>query len=229
MAVFQLQKEIVFPHPSLAEKDGLLAIGGDLSIERLILAYTYGIFPWYNPGDPVLWWSPDPRCVLFPEKFKVSKSLKKIISKNFFKVKFDNKFREVIINCSCVNRKGQKGTWITNDMIEAYYNLYESGFAHSVEVYIEDNLVGGLYGVSIGKVFFGESMFSKVPNASKVALYFLVEKLKTQKYNIIDVQQTTLHLLSLGAEEICREEFQKILKNSITKQGNLLSEHSETI
>ncbi|MCD6111942.1 MAG: leucyl/phenylalanyl-tRNA--protein transferase [Bacteroidales bacterium] len=222
MPVYQLIKEIIFPLPEYAETNGLLAIGGDLCSERLLLAYSNGIFPWYSKDEPILWWSPDPRLVLLPENFKVSKSLRLLIKKNLFTVKFDTNFFEVIKKCADVVRTGQDDTWITNEMIDAYTNLHNLGFAHSVETYYNDKLVGGLYGISIGKAFFGESMYHTTTDASKVALFFLVEKLKKWNFDFIDAQMKTSHLISLGAKEISRKEYLELLKNSLkskTKKG----------
>lgn len=222
MPVYQLIKEIIFPLPEYAETNGLLAIGGDLCSERLLLAYSNGIFPWYSKDEPILWWSPDPRLVLLPENFKVSKSLRLLIKKNLFTVKFDTNFFEVIKKCADVVRTGQDDTWITNEMIDAYTNLHNLGFAHSVETYYNDKLVGGLYGISLGKAFFGESMFHTMTDASKVALFFLVEKLKKWNFDFIDAQMKTSHLISLGAKEISRKEYLELLKNSLkskTKKG----------
>jgi leucyl/phenylalanyl-tRNA---protein transferase len=204
-----LSDELWFPAAEFGSRDGLLAMGGDLSVERLILAYRSGIFPWYNEGEPILWWSPDPRMILFPKKFKVSKSLSKIIQKNEFSITFNTAFSDVIKNCAAIEREGQADTWITNDMVGVYQKLYELGHAHSVEVWKDDKLVGGLYGIDLPdqKVYCGESMFSKENNASKVAFYYLVEKLRANEYTIIDCQVYTQHLESLGAEEIPRIEF----------------------
>ena len=215
MSVYLLSDELIFPDPELSNEDGLLAVGGDLSVERLLLAYSNGIFPWYSKEPPILWWSPDPRMVLFPEKMKISKSLKSIINKNKFQVKFDVDFEKVIKCCADVRRKNEESTWITDDMINAYVNLHLEGFAHSVEAYYNGELVGGLYGVSLGKAFFGESMFHYMNDASKVALYLLVEKLKSLKFEFIDVQQDTKHLKSLGAELISRKVFLSILQKSL--------------
>lgn len=213
MPVYQLpDNDLIFPHPSLANPDGLLAVGGDLSPERLILAYSNGIFPWFSEGEPLLWWSPDPRAVLFPEKFKRHKSLRLLVQSNRFEVTFDKDFRNVIRECSKVERKGQEGTWITKNMIEAYVKLHEMGIAHSVETWEKGKLAGGLYGVMLGKVFFGESMFHKKSNASKVAFWYLIEKLIAMDVKVIDVQQDTQHLRSLGAELIPRSEFLNMLK-----------------
>lgn len=211
-----LSEQIEFPEPSQANLDGLLAIGGDLSVERLILAYKSGIFPWYVDGQPILWWSPDPRMVLFPEKFKISKSLQKKISDDKLKVTFNQDFSEVIKNCSVIKRAGQRGTWITEAMKEAYMELHRHGHVKSVEVWNNGKLVGGLYGIDLPKkkIFCGESMFSKESSASKVGFYHLIEYLKSQDYKLIDCQVYTSHLESLGAEEISRFEFLEILQGS---------------
>jgi len=204
-----LPHELWFPSVSLANPDGLLAIGGDLSVERLTLAYHSGIFPWFNEGDPILWWSPDPRMVLFPEKLKVSKSLRRVIQKNIFHCTWNQEFLEVMRQCATIERKGQPGTWINEEMVAAYEKLHKEGHAYSVEVWKDDDLVGGLYGIDLPekKVFCGESMFSKESDSSKVALHFLVERLKKENYVLIDCQVYNDHLASLGAEEISREEF----------------------
>lgn len=215
MPVFQLSTEIIFPNPELARKDGLLAFGGDLSEERLITAYSLGIFPWYSEGSPILWWSPDPRLILAPEELKVSRSLRKVINKGIFRVAMNTAFEQVIRNCAEVPREGQGGTWITEDMIDAYIRLYKSGYAHSVESWHEGELMGGLYGIILGKAFFGESMFSKGSNASKVAFAWLVERLKEQGFKLIDCQVTTGHLISLGAREVQRKKFLKLLKEAL--------------
>ncbi len=208
-----LSSKLWFPSVSEASKEGLLALGGDLSVERLLLAYRSGIFPWFEDNQPILWWSPDPRMVLFPDKLKVSKSLKKVIASESFQVTFNERFLEVINQCASVKRKGQGGTWITTEMISAYQNLYTKGHAKSVEVWKEGKLVGGIYGIDLPerKVFCGESMFSKESNASKVGFYTLVKKLKEKKYKIIDCQVFTSHLHSLGAEEISRKDFMELL------------------
>lgn len=208
-----LSSEIYFPPVSEANTDGILAIGGDLSPERLILAYKSGIFPWFKDGEPIIWWSPNPRTVLFFEELKISKSMQTILNRNSFKVSFNTNFREVISNCQKAKRNGQNGTWITNEMIEAYCKLNELGIAKSIEVWQNDQLVGGLYGVDLGTVFCGESMFSKVSNASKVGFIFLVNKLKAENYKILDCQVYNEHLASLGCREIERVEFLKFLKN----------------
>jgi leucyl/phenylalanyl-tRNA--protein transferase len=215
MPFYQLSKELIFPHPELAEKSGLLAVGGDLSPERLIQAYANGIFPWYSKGEPILWWSPDPRMVLFPNKLKVSKSLKQSIRNKSFDVRFDSNFETVIENCAKVPREGQPGTWITSEMKQAYIQLHKTGIAHSVETYFEGNLVGGLYGVSIGAAFFGESMFQTKSDASKVALFHLVERIKEWNFQFIDAQVETDHMKTMGAENIARSEFLELLKIAI--------------
>ena len=208
---YSASNTIIFPDPEQADPDGLLAVGGDLSVNTLINAYSHGIFPWYSEGSPILWWCPDPRLVLFPEKLKTSKSLRQIINQKKYSVKIDTCFREVIENCASMNRKNQEGTWITDEMKESYILLHNEGYAHSVETFYNDKLIGGLYGVSLGKVFFGESMFFKMTDASKVALYYLVERLKILKFHFIDAQQSTQHMKSMGAEEISRKKFIKML------------------
>lgn len=210
--IFPDDTSYTFPDISqaLQEPNGLLAIGGDLVPERLLAAYTHGIFPWYNKGEPVLWWSPDPRAVMFPDKFIVSRSLKKFINKNPFRVTCDTAFRDVINACQ-KPRITQKDTWITPEMLEAYCIMHELGYAHSVECWEQDELVGGLYGMALGKVFFGESMFSLKANASKVAMYYLTRWLIEWKFELIDCQVTSDHLLSLGAEDIPRSRFRELL------------------
>jgi len=202
-----------FPPVETADEDGLLAIGGDLSVERLIDAYNHGIFPWYDVSQPVLWWSPDPRMVLFPQKLKVSKSMKKLILNNAFEVTFNRDFKAVIENCANIWRHGQDGTWITEEIQKAYLELHSLGIAHSVEVWDGNNLVGGLYGIYLKdkKVFCGESMFATVSNASKFGFITLVEKLRAEGVKLIDCQINTAHLESLGAEEISRKEFLEFL------------------
>ncbi|MCK8142210.1 leucyl/phenylalanyl-tRNA--protein transferase [Flavobacterium sp. I-SCBP12n] len=208
-----LTNDLFFPPVSQANLDGILAIGGDLSPERLLLAYKSGIFPWFEPGDPILWWSPNPRMVLFLEELIVSKSMRNILNRKSFKVTFNQNFREVIAHCQNVKRNGQTGTWITNDMIEAYCNLNKLGIAKSVEVWQNEELVGGLYGIDLGTIFCGESMFSLVSNASKVAFIALVEQLKEKNYKLLDCQVYNPHLESLGCREIKRSEFIAILSN----------------
>lgn len=215
MAIYRLPEEIVFPNPELSEEDGLLAVGGDLSMERLLLAYSNGIFPWYNPGEEILWWCPKPRFILIPEEIKISKSMRKIIKKNKFKVTFNNDFESVISNCKGIREESHEGTWITDEMKEAYINLHKHGYALSVETYENDELVGGLYGVIIGKCYFGESMFSKVSNASKIALITLAERLKELNFEFIDCQVYTEHLESMGAKMVPWEEFKNLLEKGI--------------
>ncbi len=215
MPVFQLSDEIVFPPSDLAEPDGLLAIGGDLSPQRLVRAYTAGIFPWYSEGYPIMWWSPDPRMVLFPEEFKRHNNLHRLVHSGKFRVTIDADFASVIEACSKVERKGQEGTWITKAMQAAYVRLFELGYAHSVECRLDNELTGGLYGVALGKIFFGESMFHYVTDASKVALWHLVDYLQKNNFKLIDVQQDTPHLRSLGARLMPRQEFLKLLQDNI--------------
>jgi leucyl/phenylalanyl-tRNA--protein transferase len=220
MPVFELTDEIIFPPPELAEDDGLLAIGGDLSEQRILLAYSMGIFPWYSREDPLLWWSPDPRLVLFPKELKLSRSLRQTIRKETFKVTLDTAFEKVIRSCAEVHNNENGGTWITEEMIVSYTALHRSGYAHSVECWLGDELAGGLYGISLGSAFFGESMFAKHSNASKVAFAALVKQLIKWDFDLIDCQVTTPHLMSLGAREIRRSEFMDLLKNSLTKPTN---------
>ncbi len=200
-----LSNKIEFPTVEEASKDGLLAIGGDLNPERLILAYKSGIFPWFEEGQPILWWSPDPRFVLFPDKLKVSKSMKQVLKKTNLRVTRNKSFYRVIDACSDARRSGQNGTWITKDMKQAYIELHNLGYAISVEVWDENELVGGLYGIDIGnRIFCGESMFTKVSNASKIGFITFI---KESNYKLIDCQVFTDHLESLGAENISRNEF----------------------
>lgn len=222
MPVFLLSDKISFPPPYLASKEGLLAVGGDLSQKRLLLAYRTGIFPWFSDDEPILWWSPDPRLVLYPEEVRVSKTLKKIIKKKMFHVTMDSAFVQVINQCAKIRLQNDQGTWIVKEMIDAYCKLHESGFAHSVEAWYQGELAGGLYGVSLGKCFFGESMFTRVSNASNVALVKLVEYLNTLSFDMIDCQLTTEHLLRFGAKEIPRVSFLNQLEESLkapTKKG----------
>jgi leucyl/phenylalanyl-tRNA--protein transferase len=199
---------------ALKQPNGLLCAGGDLSPQRLLEAYSRGIFPWFSEGDPILWWSPDPRMVLFPGELKVSRSLRKTLQRGVYETRFDTAFRDVIEACAAP-RDGQAGTWILPEMVEAYTTLHDLGHVHSVESWSEGELVGGLYGMSIGHVFFGESMFSRAPDASKVALVRLVERLRARDYRVIDCQQATAHLASLGAREIPRKAFAQLVQESI--------------
>jgi len=207
-----------FPDLEEADESGLLAIGGDLSIDRLKMAYSKGIFPWYEDGMPILWWSPDPRMVLFPKKMIISHSLKQSIKRQQFTVTIDTVFEKVIKNCSRTPRKGENGTWITREMKNAYIRLHEAGYAHSAEAWLDGELVGGLYGVALGKAFFGESMFHHVTNASKVAFYHLVEKLSSWNFDIIDAQVYTNHLESLGGEMIPRSQYIQILEGALLRE-----------
>jgi len=208
--IFQLpEQELIFPDPSLAEPDGLLAIGGDLSRDRLLLAYQHGIFPWFSEGDPICWFSPHERCVIYPDQVKVSKSMKKVLKDEIFTVTMDTAFEEVIASCAQTPRRDQDGTWITTAMQDAYIDLHRNGWAHSVEVWYGDQLAGGLYGMHINNVFCGESMFSLMSNASKTALIWLC---RTNKFSLIDCQVPNDHLLSLGAEMISRETYTAILQ-----------------
>ena len=218
MPVFQLSDKLVFPPVSLTEKDGLLAVGGDLSPERLLLAYRNGIFPWYSEGQPILWWSPSPRLVIFPEEFKIPGRLSRLIRQEKCTLSMDRRFRQVITACATTGGRRSKGTWITDEMIEAYCLLHEIGFAHSVECWQEDQLAGGLYGIALGGVFFGESMFSRQPNSSKIALVRLVQKLQEWDFDLIDCQMRTAHLMQFGAREIPGREFQNILAKSMLRQ-----------
>jgi leucyl/phenylalanyl-tRNA--protein transferase len=219
MPVFRIPDELVFPDPDLAAPDGLLGVGGDLSPERLLLAYTNGIFPWHGEAGAPLWWSPDPRCVLFPEKLAISQRLKRRLRKKDFEVSYDRFFTEVIELCATVPRAGQAGTWITGEFIEAYTRLHTLGYAHSVEVTMDGELAGGLYGVAIGRIFCGESMFSLRPDASKIALVHLVERLKARDFPLIDCQMMNPYLSSMGAEEISRKTFLQYLKDLVKKPG----------
>lgn len=209
--MYFVTKELYFPPVEETSPEGILAVGGDLSPERLMLAYKSGIFPWFEDDEPILWWSPEERMVLFFDNLKISKSMRSTLNKNEFKVTFNKDFKSVISNCQSMKREGQNGTWITNDMIDAYCKLHALGFAKSVEVWKNDELVGGLYGIDLGDVFCGESMFSKVSNASKVAFITLAQKLDKADYKLIDCQVHNDHLESLGCIEIDREEFISIL------------------
>lgn len=220
MPIFWLDEKLSFPDPRLAEDDGIIAVGGDLSPQRLFVAYQQGIFPWFNPDDPPLWWCPDPRCVLFPDEIKVSKSMRPYFNQPKYTVTYNTCFDAVIRSCQQQYRpsQGNAETWITTDIIEGYTALHQQGYAHSVEVWKEQELVGGLYGVAIGKVFFGESMFAKMPNASKFGFISAVRLFQQKGIQLIDCQQETKHLLSLGARNIPREDFLGILEgNSLDK------------
>lgn len=202
---------LYFPSVNDATSEGILAVGGDLSSERLLLAYKSGIFPWFNSGEPILWWAPSSRMVLFFENLIISKSMRNILNRNVFKITFNQEFKAVISNCRSIKREEQNGTWISDEMIEAYCNLHKLGIAKSVEVWQNEELVGGLYGIDLGNVFCGESMFSKVSNASKVAFIALANQLKNDNYKVLDCQVYNEHLESLGCNEIDRKDFMKIL------------------
>ena len=210
MPIYQLNEKIIFPNPELSEDDGLLAVGGDLSLNRLLLAYCNGIFPWYSDDEPILWWCPKPRFIIKPNEVKISKSMKRVFNKGEFKVTFNQDFNSVIRNCKEL-RENSEGTWITDEMMEAYINLFNNGFASSVEVYKNNSLVGGLYGVSIGKCFFGESMFSKESNASKIALISMCKRLEREGFLFLDCQFHTNHLESMGGKYLSWEEFKLML------------------
>ena len=211
MPLFALEKQLLFPPVHLAEPDGLLAVGGDLSVDRLLLAYKSGIFPWYE-GDHILWWCPDPRFVLFPGQLKISKSMSVLLRKNAFQFTINQAFPDVIGQCKTISRREQNGTWITDEVKQAYTRLHELGYAHSAEVWKNGELVGGLYGIRLGKIFFGESMFSKVSNASKYAFISYIQQLATEGVELIDCQVYTEHLESLGATMIPREQFVSLLQ-----------------
>ncbi|MEI9946388.1 MAG: leucyl/phenylalanyl-tRNA--protein transferase [Chitinophagaceae bacterium] len=214
MALWVLDNELDFPPVNTAEPDGLLAIGGDLSPERLLLAYRNGIFPWYE-GEHILWWCPDPRFVLFPGELKINKSVKPLLNRNEFEFTINTAFKDVIHECKKINRPGQDGTWITNEVEKAYIKMHELGYAHSAEVWKEGELVGGLYGIKLGNVFFGESMFSKVSNASRYAFIKYIQQLKEEGIELIDCQVYTEYLESMGAKMIPGEEFITLLKKLI--------------
>lgn len=217
MPVFSLTHKLAFPPVHLATQEGLLAVGGDLNPERLLLAYKNGIFPWYNPGEPILWWSPDPRLVLFPPELHISRSLGRILRQERFQVTFNTRFREVIDACAQSPRPTGEGTWITLEMADAYCRLNDLGYAHSVEAWEKGRLVGGLYGIALGRCFFGESMFTKASNASKVAFVTLVKRLEALDFELIDCQVQTQHLMSLGAREIPRKDFIKRIQAGVSK------------
>ncbi len=211
--MYFLSRDLYFPPVSLASPEGILAVGGDLTPERLMLAYRSGIFPWFDDDDPILWWSPPERMVLFLDELKISKSMRNVLNRNLFTITFNTCFTDVIKACSAVKRNGQQGTWITDNMINAYTKLHQMGFAKSVEVWQDGVLAGGLYGIDLGHIFCGESMFSKVPNASKVAFIALVKHLQQNNYKLLDCQVHNDHLESLGAREIPRAEFMEIVKD----------------
>lgn len=216
MAVIALEEKYRgYTFSAQAEKEGLVAVGGNLSTDSLLLAYKSGVFPWFTPGDPILWWSPDPRLILLPENYKCSRSMRQVINSGKFEIKYDTNFVDVITNCSKVLRPNQEGTWISPEIVKAYKTLHRLGYAHSVETYYQGQLVGGLYGVVLGKAFFGESMFHFMSNASKFAFYHLVLKVKELGIYFIDAQQQTDHLKSLGARSIPRKEFLVVLEKAL--------------
>ena len=222
MPVFRLSDNLSFPPPHLAIDEGLLAVGGDLSIERLVLAYSQGIFPWYAEDDPILWWSPDPRLVLYPNELHTSRSMRKLLRQRRFTISLDRAFSQVVRGCAGIRGSDHPGTWIVPEMITAYERLHEAGLAHSVEAWEGGVLAGGLYGVSLGACFYGESMFTRVSNASKAAFVHLVENLRIEGFALIDCQVTTEHLMQFGAREISRARFMKDLREALkrpTRQG----------
>ncbi|MEZ4910700.1 MAG: leucyl/phenylalanyl-tRNA--protein transferase [Saprospiraceae bacterium] len=212
--MYYLSDQIAFPHPTTVKKSGILAIGGDLSTDRLILAYNFGIYPWYNPDEPIIWWCPSPRFVIFPPKVRVPKSMNAYFNQNKFRVTFNKDFGNIIRHCQKIHRPGQDGTWLTNDMVNAYEQLFKIGYIRSVEVWEKDDLVGGLYGVEIGKMFFGESMFSLKPNASKFGFITLAKSLEVEGFTCIDCQQPNPYLESLGGEFIAGETFHSLLREN---------------
>lgn len=209
---------MIFPHPLMSNKEGFLCYGGDLDPKRLICAYHFGIFPWYNE-NPILWWSTHPRTVLFPEEFRLSKSMKKFIRDHNYRVSVNEDFLSVITSCMHMKRKDQEGSWLNMDMIDSYEQMNRMGYAHSVEVWNKNELLAGLYGVVAGRIFFGESMFTNVPNGSKLALYYLVELLKKQNCKLIDCQQDTAHMKSLGACSIGKDQFWNIIKLNLLEDA----------
>lgn len=221
MPLFRLGSEILFPPPRLAEENGLLAIGGDLTPQRLLLAYSQGIFPWYNAGEPILWWTPMPRCVLLPGDFHLSSSLRKLLRRGECRLTIDQSFSAVIHACATSGGRQLSGTWISAEMIAAYEKLFSLGHCHSVEVWIGEKLIGGLYGVSLGHAFFGESMFHLCRDASKIALYALSQTLFCNNFLMIDMQLPTPHLISLGGRLLERGDFEVLLKDSLAPNNNL--------
>lgn len=217
MAIYQVSDDYIFPPVEMANRNGILAVGGDLSPKRLLHAYLQGIFPWYSEGEPIIWWSPDPRFVLFPPEIRISRSMRQVIKKNIYTITYDTAFARVIRECGRA-RKGQDGTWITREMREAYTELHELGIAHSVEAWQDGKLAGGLYGVSLGRCFFGESMFTNSPNASKAAFIHLATCLRKLDFILIDCQVYTNHLMSLGAKSIARAEFLNYLDESLNSE-----------
>lgn len=221
MPIFQLSNELVFPPPELAEPDGLLAVGGDLSPERLLLAYRMGIFPWFSEGDPILWWCPTPRLVILPAEFRVPSRLARQLRQNRFRVTADRAFIKVIHSCAVAGDRHKRGTWLTSTMIEVYTTLHTMGYAHSVECWQEDRLAGGLYGLALGGVFFGESMFSVEPGSSKTALVTLVTLLKGWNFDLIDCQLPNRHFNQFGARELTGADFQNRLRQSLKRTNRI--------
>jgi leucyl/phenylalanyl-tRNA--protein transferase len=218
MTVYLLSEKLVFPPPNWAREDGLLAVGGDLSVPRLLRAYAMGIFPWYSHGEPICWWSPDPRLVLKPDRIHLPHSLKKTMRRGRFEVTLDTAFRDVITACARIRRRAQQGTWIVPEMIEAYCRLHDAGYAHSAESWRDGRLAGGLYGVSLGGMFFGESMFTRVSDASKVAFATLMAGLRSRRFHLVDCQISTDHLKRFGACEIPRSDFLQRLERAMQIQ-----------
>lgn len=215
MPVYRLHPElVVFPHPLNADPSGIVAIMGELTSSRLINAYRHGIFPWYSEDEPIMWWFPNPRCVLFPNDLKVSKSMRSVMRNNGYEITVNQDFKSVIRHCKDIQRSGQGGTWIDDEMVKSYIEMHEIGYAHSVEVWLGKDLIGGLYGIALGKIFFGESMFSLVSNASKLALIHLVGELQKLDFQLIDCQQDTLHMRSLGATVIPAVEFYDAIRGN---------------
>jgi len=219
--IYQLIDDLIFPPQDHAEEGGLLAVGGDLSPRRLLLAYSMGIFPWFSEEEPILWWTPDPRCILKPSELRISRSLAKELRRGRFRITFDQAFSDVIRACAQTPRKDGPGTWITSDMLAAYELLHHLGYAHSVECWCEGCLVGGLYGISLGSCFFGESMFHHMSNASKVAFATLVSRLTVLGYQLIDCQQSSSHIFSMGAREVARTEFFQLLEAAGVRPSTL--------
>lgn len=219
--ISKLGMDMIFPNPRNASDEGLLAYGGDLNPNRLLTAYRNGIFPWYSPSDPILWWSPNPRLLLYPKDFKTSKSFARTLRSAKFEVSFDERFTEVITHCGEMSREGQEGTWLSKEMRQAYIELHSQGFAHSVEVYCDGILVGGLYGIAMGRAFFGESMFSLVNDASKVAFRALSDVLGAKSYDFIDCQMKTDHLVRMGAKIIDRDIYLDELREALQKPSDL--------
>lgn len=219
MSTFFLTREPDFPHPSLADPDGLLAIGGDLSEKRLLMAYSRGIFPWYGPGSPILWWSPEPRLLLYPKQIHIPRSLRRVVNSGRFSISSDNAFVRIIQNCAETKRRGWSGTWLVPEMIDAYIRLHEAGVAHSFEAWQKSRLMGGIYGLALGKAFFGESMYYRAPDASKTALVHLMIFLRENGYHFMDCQQTTGHMLRFGAREVSRKDFLTQLEAAVAQKG----------